>query len=65
MIIKGLCRQFFGKMEKTQTMYINSVEKLNSINLNKKLDVQEYNFMDKEMGEKTYSRLCSQRFRRL
>jgi hypothetical protein len=53
MIIKGLCRQFFGKTEKTQIMYINSVEKLHSINLNKKLD----NFQNNQFCSKIFPKI--------
>ena len=53
MMIKGLCRQFFGKLEKTQTMYINSVEKFHSLNLNKKLD----NFQNSQFCSKTFPKI--------
>jgi hypothetical protein len=53
MIIKGLCRQFFGKLEKTQTMYISSVERLHSINLNKKLD----NFQNSHFCSKIFPKI--------
>ena len=52
-LIKGLCRQFFGNIEQTQTMYIGWSEKFQSINLNKKID----NFQNSHFCSKLFPKI--------